>query len=85
MNDEPLSPEVFSVLRDQAFEEIERVAGLAASYSRSLAEAAFRSDQVTMTVHLRQLRDCTRAMIDLQKDFLQRSSPSSKTDTRGTP
>ena len=70
MNDEPPSPEMFSVLRDQAFEEIERVAGLAASYSRSLGEAAFRGDRATMDVHLRQLRLCVLSMIKTYKDFL---------------
>jgi hypothetical protein len=70
MNDEPPSPEMFSVLRDQAFEEIERVAGLAASYSRSLGEAAFRGDRATMDMHLRQLRLCVLSMIKTYKDFL---------------
>ena len=47
MNDNPPpSPELISALRDQAFEEIGRVSDLAASYSRSLGEAALpgRSD-----------------------------------------
>lgn len=85
MPDETPSPELISAQRDQVFEEIERQADLAASYARSIGEAAFRGDQVTMIVHLRQLRDCLLAMFATQKDFLQRNSPSSKNDTRGPP
>lgn len=69
MQDKPSSPELTSVLRDQAFEEIERVAGLAASYSRSLGEAAFRGDKATMEIHLRQLRLCVVSMIKTYKDL----------------
>ena len=56
-------------LRDQAFEEILRVADLAASYSRSIGEAAFRRDTVTIVTHLIQLRACCRDMIQLFKDL----------------
>jgi hypothetical protein len=81
MPDETPSPELISAQRDQVFEEIERQADLAASYARSIGEAAFRGDQVTIIVHLRQLRECLLAMFATQKDFLQ----SSKNDTRGPP
>jgi len=69
MQDEPSSPEL--ALRDQVFEEIERVADLAASYARSAGEAAFRGDETTMLVHLKQLRLCCLSMIKTYKDFLQ--------------
>ena len=67
----PLSPELISALRDQAFEAIIEAATLAESYSRSLAEAAFRGDQVTVEAHLKQLRLCCLSMIGTWKDFLQ--------------
>ena len=66
MTDEP-SPELISVLRDQAFGEIERLAGLAASYARSTGEAAFRGDEPTTLVHMKQLRLCCVAMIQTYK------------------
>ena len=69
MNDEPSSPELISALRDQAFEEIERVSELAASYSRSLGEAAFRGDEATVLAHLKQLRLCCLSMIQTYKNL----------------
>jgi hypothetical protein len=63
----PLSPELVSALRDQAFEELERLGNRAASYSRSLAEAAYRGDEATVEVHLRQLRLCVLELIQLYK------------------
>ena len=68
MNDAP-SAEVASVLRDQVFEEVERLSDLAASYSRSIGEAAFRGDEVTMVVHVKQLRLCCLSMIKTYKDL----------------
>ena len=67
----PPSSELISVLRDQALDEIVRVATRAESYSRSIAEAAYRGDEVTVEVHLRQLRLCCLSMIGTWKDFLQ--------------
>jgi hypothetical protein len=68
MTDAP-SPELLSVLRDQSFDEIEHVAGKAASYARSLGEAAFRGDEMTMRVHIRQLRDCCVSIIKTYKEM----------------
>jgi hypothetical protein len=70
MNDEPPSPDLISALRDQAFLEIEHQANMAGSYARSIAEAAYRGDELTMTVHLKQLRLCCLAMIKAHKDHL---------------
>ena len=67
----PPSSELTSALRAQAFAEIVQSATLAISYSHSLAEAAFRGDQLTVEVHLRQLRLCSSSMIQTYKDFLQ--------------
>jgi hypothetical protein len=64
------SPEMISALRDQAFDEIDRVANLAASYARSTGEAAFRGDETTMFVHMKQLRLCCVAMIKTYKENL---------------
>jgi hypothetical protein len=66
--DAPPSPELVSVLRDQAFEEIERVASLVASYARSTGEAAFRGDETTMAVHIKQLRLCCLSLIKTYKE-----------------
>jgi hypothetical protein len=71
MPDQSPSPELLSVLRDQSFNEIERVAGLIASYARSAGEAAFRGDETTMGLHIRQLRLCCLSMIKTYKDFLE--------------
>lgn len=72
MNDNPPpSPELISALRDQAFEEIGRVSDLAASYSRSLGEAAYRGDQTTVEAHLKQLRSCCLNMIKAYNEFLK--------------
>ena len=71
MADAPLSAELASALRDQAFEEIERLANITASYARSTGEAAFRGDVATMAMHLRQVRLCCVNMIQTYKDFLE--------------
>jgi hypothetical protein len=68
MTDAP-SPELRAVLRDQALDEIERVAGLVASYARSAGEAAFRGDETTMGVHIRQLRLCCLNLIKTYKEM----------------
>ena len=47
--------ELILVRRDQAFDAIVETATLAESYSRS-TQAAFRGDQLTVEVHLKQLR-----------------------------
>jgi hypothetical protein len=67
----PGGDELRAVLRDAAFIEIERVANLAASYARSTGEAAFRGDQTTLLVHLRQVRLCCVSMIKTYKDYLE--------------
>jgi hypothetical protein len=63
--------QVVSVLRDQAFDEIGRLAALSESYSRSLAEAAYRGDQTTVLMHARHLRLCCVALIKTYKDYLE--------------
>jgi hypothetical protein len=62
---------VIAVLRDAAFIEIERIAGLVASYARSTGEAAFRGDETTMLVHMKQARLCLISMIKTYKDLLE--------------
>jgi hypothetical protein len=64
------SPELRAVLRDQVFEAILETADLAGSYSKSLGEAAYRGDERTVAVHLRQLRECCVSMIKTYKDYL---------------
>ena len=60
--------EVRSLLRNQGFEELMDNADKAASYCRSIGEAAYRGDQLTIEVHLRQLRLCCLAMIKTFKE-----------------
>jgi hypothetical protein len=65
----PGGDELRAVLRDQALDEIERVASLIASYARSAGEAAFRGDETTMGVHIRQLRLCCLSLIKTYKEM----------------
>jgi hypothetical protein len=65
----PGGDELRVVLRDQAFDEIERVASLIASYARSAGEAAFRGDETTMGVHIRQVRLCCVSLIKTYKEM----------------
>jgi hypothetical protein len=61
------SPEAIAAARDLAFEGLVEAGSLAESYSRSLSEAAWRGDRLTVEVHLRQLRACVLAAIDAFK------------------
>ena len=49
-------PSVQDAIEDLLFEELEELAALAASYWRSLAEAARRRETMTVAVHFRQAR-----------------------------
>ena len=64
-------PDLNMTLRDLAFEEINRVCFLTESYSRSIAEAAFRGDDRTVRVHLDQMRRCVVSMIQTYKFSLE--------------
>jgi hypothetical protein len=61
------SPDAIAAGRDLVFEGLIEAGSLAESYSRSLTEAAWRGDRSTVEVHLRQLRDCVVAGIDIFK------------------
>jgi hypothetical protein len=63
------SPEAVSACRDLVFESLIETGSLAESYSRSLTEAAWRGDRSTVEVHLRQLRACVLAAIDIFKQI----------------
>lgn len=71
MQDKPSSPELTSVLRDQAFDEIGRLGVRVESYARSIQEAAFRGDAATVSTHLQEVRLCCLSMIKTYKDYLQ--------------
>ena len=66
----PPNLELGREIRNQVYDELERQADVAASYARSIGEAAFRGDQLTAGVHLRQLRACVLEMIKLYKEGL---------------
>jgi hypothetical protein len=61
------SPDAIAAARDLVFEGLIETGSLAESYSRSLTEAAWRGDRSTVEVHLRQLRACILASIDIFK------------------
>jgi hypothetical protein len=63
------SAEAIAAGRDLVFEGLIEAGSLAESYSRSLAEAAWRGDRSTVEVHLRQLRHCIIAAIDFLKQL----------------
>jgi hypothetical protein len=52
------SPAVLSACRDLIFEALVDVCDRASSYAHSVSEAAWRGDEHTVNVHVRQLRDC---------------------------
>jgi hypothetical protein len=61
------SPEALRAARDLTYEALVETAALSESYSRSLGEAAWRADRLTVEAHLRQLRACVVAGIDIFK------------------
>lgn len=61
------SPEAISASRDMVYEYIVETAELAESYARSLGEAAWRGDRLTVEVHLRQIRACVLEAIGAYK------------------
>jgi hypothetical protein len=69
------SSDLTTDLRNQAFDEIERVALKASSYSRSISEAAYRGDDHTMVVHMKQLKSCLLTMIKVYKHYFDGEPP----------
>jgi hypothetical protein len=65
------SQEAIAAARWQAFDTIGETADLAASYARSIGEAAYRRDQVELAVHIRQLIACVRSMARVYKEGLE--------------
>jgi hypothetical protein len=63
----PPSHETVLAARNLTYEALVESAGIAESYARSLGEAAWRGDAVTVETHLRQLRACVVAAIDVFK------------------
>jgi hypothetical protein len=63
------SPTAIAAARDLVFEGLVETSSLAESYSRSLTEAAWRGDQSTVEVHLRQLRACVVTSIGIFKQL----------------
>jgi hypothetical protein len=61
------SPEAIRAALDMTFEALVETAAVMESYARSLGEAAWRADRLTVEAHLRQLRTCVVAGIDLFK------------------
>jgi hypothetical protein len=61
------SPEAIGAARDLVFEGLVETGSLAESYSRSLAEAAWRGDRLTAEVTLKQLRLCVISAIETFK------------------
>ena len=63
------SPKAVAAARDLVFAAIVEHSALAESYARSASEAAWRGDEVTLGVHLRQLRLCVIASIQTFKSL----------------
>jgi hypothetical protein len=63
------SSAAIAAARDLVFEGLVEAGSLAESYSRSLAEAAWRGDRSTVEIHLRQLRDCIVTSIGIFKQL----------------
>lgn len=65
----PTSPAIEGVCDDLQFEAIEETADLLASYWRSIAEAAFRRERLTIEVHCRQVAKGTRLAFETVKEL----------------
>jgi hypothetical protein len=62
-------PTLANALDPLLFDEIEQSADKAASIWRSIAEASFRGDAMTVAVHLRQVRLVTFHVHEVVKQF----------------
>ena len=58
-----------SAVSDPRFDLVAEAPGLTASYARSAAEAAWRGDELTIGVHLRQTRLCVITAIQTFKEL----------------
>ena len=83
MTDAPPSPELRLALRNGAFEALVEMGELAESYARSLREAAWRGDQTTVEVHLRQLRLVVIDALKTYKEFLEDGQAAKSRDRQG--
>jgi hypothetical protein len=63
------STAALSACRDLVFEAIQEPLNLASSYALSAREAAFRGSADTLEIHLRQLRTCVVAAIQIYKEL----------------
>ncbi len=63
------APTNADALDPMLFDEIEQLADKAASYWRSIAEAAARGEAMTIAVHLRQARLVTFHVHEIVKQF----------------
>jgi hypothetical protein len=63
------SPAAVAVCDDDRFEAIWEFADKAASYWRSIAEAAYRGDRLTLETHCRQVRFLTLATFQTVKEL----------------
>jgi hypothetical protein len=58
-----------SAVRNLIFEALCDVLDLVESYAISGREAAYRGDEITIGVHIRQIRACTIELIKLRNDL----------------
>jgi hypothetical protein len=71
-------PSLASVDDDARLARVEELADLAASFWRSVAEAAYRGDQLTVEVHCRQVALVTRAAFQTVKQLGAEASAGSR-------
>jgi hypothetical protein len=64
---------------DDRFTEIEELADQAASFWRSIAEAAYRGDRLTLEVHCRQVSLVTRAAFQAVKQLSAEAAEKART------
>jgi hypothetical protein len=74
MSDEP-SSEAVSAARDLAFHALMDEVEVSGSYLRSIGEAAYRGDELTVGVHLRQLRLRLIAMLSIYNAGIVANGP----------
>jgi hypothetical protein len=75
--------EVRSALRDQGFERLIDSSDKAASYCRSIGEAAYRGDELLVGVHLQQLRGLVIAMLKTFKEDVSHNGQGAATGRPG--
>lgn len=76
-------PEAIAEAKWQAFDVIEETADRMASYARSIAEAAYRRDELELAVHIRQVIACARSMARVYREAIGGDGPNGPGESEG--